>query len=249
MRALADSDSDLYLNEDETSLLPASGQSDQTLDAKELNTENDYFSLFKGYVITLYCTHSGETYVPNSGKSRVEGGLGLINQVAIHLGASLKEKGLQTKFIDTVHDYPEFQKSYTNSRKTVARVMAAEGQKMLALFDIHRDSIPGATEGQQIKVKGRNAAPILIVVGTNERENHPHWRENLEFAQRIYEEGEKLYPGLIKGVRTKSGTYNQEFFKHALLLEFGTDYNTLEECYYSSELFADVLLSVLEEAV
>lgn len=228
LRALATSDPDFYLDGDEGSPLPESLQTSEILESKETNPESDYYSLFKGYVVTLYCTHSGETYIPDSGAARVEGGPGLINQVAIHLGASLKEKGLQSKFISTIHDYPDFTKSYTNSRKTVARVMAAEGQKMLALFDIHRDSIPGVAEGQKATINGRKAAPILIIVGTNERKTHPHWRENLDFAQRIYKEGEKLYPGLIKGVRTKSGTYNQEFFNHALLLEFGTDYNSPE---------------------
>ncbi len=244
MRALATSDADIYVDGTEES---TDSQMAEGLDAKQLNTEGDYFSIFQGHTVAIYCTHSGETYVPDSGAVRIDGGPGLVNQVAIHLGTTLKEKGLDSKFISTLHDYPEYQKSYTNSRKTVARVMASEGQRIIALFDVHRDSIPGVTEGQQVKINGKAAAPILIVVGTNERKNHPHWRENLAFAQDIYKEGQEMYPGLIKGVRTKSGTYNQEFFDHSLLLEFGTDYNTVEECRYSAELFAGVLLKVLKE--
>jgi stage II sporulation protein P len=52
---------------------------------------------------------------------------------------------------------------------------------------------------------------------------------------------------LIKGVRTKSGTYNQEFFDHSLLLEVGSDYNSFAEAKYAGELFAQILLEVLEE--
>jgi len=216
------------------------------LDSSQVNTASTYFKLFSGRVVTLYCTHSGESYVPDSGKTRVEGP-GLVTRVAAHLGASLKLKGIEANFVNTIHDQPDFNKSYTNSRKTVARVMANEKSSILALFDIHRDSIPGVTEGAKVSIKGKNAAPILIIVGTDERKAHPHWRQNLQFAQKLYQQAAKDYPGLIKGVRTKSGTYNQEYFTGALLLEFGTDYNTLEECFYSSELFADILLKVLKE--
>jgi stage II sporulation protein P len=219
------------------------------LESSQVNTASNYFELFKGRTVTLYCTHSGESYVPDSGKTRIEGGPGLVTRVAAHLGTTLKQKGIEANFINTIHDQPDFNKSYTNSRKTVARVMASEKSSIIALFDIHRDSIPGVTEGSKVKIKGRNAAPILIIVGTDERKTHPHWRQNLQFAQKLYQQAAKDYPGLIKGVRTKSGTYNQEYFTGALLLEFGTDYNTLEECFYSGELFADILLKVLKEEI
>lgn len=219
------------------------------LDSSPVNTTSNYFELFKGRTVTLYCTHSGESYVPDSGKTRIEGGPGLITQVAAHLGTALKRKGIEANFINTIHDQPDFNKSYTNSRKTVAKVMADEKSSIIALFDIHRDSIPGVTEGTRVKIKGRNAAPILIIVGTNERKTHPHWKKNLQFAQKLYQQAAKDYPGLIKAVRTKSGTYNQEYFTGALLLEFGTDYNTVEECFYAGELFADVLLKVLKEEI
>lgn len=58
-----------------------------------------------------------------------------------------------------------------------------------------------------------------------------------------------MYPGLIKGVRTKAGTYNQEFHPRALLLEFGSDYNTLEEASYAARLFNQVLIEVLKEDI
>lgn len=219
------------------------------LDASQVNTASTYFKLFQGRLVTLYCTHSGESYVPDSGKTRVEGGPGLITRVAAHLGTTLKQKGIEANFVNTIHDQPDFNKSYTNSRKTVSRVMTTEKSSLLALFDIHRDSIPGVKEGAKVNIKGRSAAPILIIVGTDERKTHPHWKQNLQFAQKLYQQASKDYPGLIKGVRTKSGTYNQEYFTGALLLEFGTDYNTLEECFYSSELFADVLLKVLKEEI
>jgi len=34
-----------------------------------------------------------------------------------------------------------------------------------------------------------------------------------------------------------------------LLLEFGSDYNTLEEANYAAQLFSDVLMQVLKEEI
>ncbi len=210
-----------------------------------LNTNSDYFELFTGKKAALYCTHSGESYIPDSGDARVEKE-GLINDVAVSLSESLSLQGLECDFISTVHDFPDFNKSYTNSRETVNKVIAQNPNKLLALFDIHRDSIPGLKNADTITVDGEKAAVILIIVGTNERKKHDHWQENLDFANRLKKQSDKLYPGLIKAVRTKAGTYNQEFHNHALLLEFGSDQNTLEECKYSTQLFADILLEVLK---
>jgi stage II sporulation protein P len=197
--------------------------------------------------IVLYCTHSGETYAPDSGTARLERQRGLINTVAETFAEALADQGAAAEFIDTIHD-EDYNASYTRSRQTVNAVM--ERGEPAALFDIHRDSIPGETKGETILIDGEATARVLIVVGTDERKAHPRWRENMDFAERIYRQAQALYPGLIKGVRTKAGTYNQEFLNHALLLEFGTDQNSAAEAQAAARLMARVALMVLrEEAV
>lgn len=198
-----------------------------------------------GGKILLYCTHSAESYIPDEGKARVDGKRGLINQVAKHLSTEINKKGLDSEFINTIHDWPDYLISYSNSRDTIKSYLA-RNKSVAAVFDIHRDSIPGATTGETVMINGKRCAPILIIVGTSERKPHPNWKENLAFAQAIYEAGEARYPGLIKGVRTKAGTYNQEFHKNALLLEIGYDHNTLAEAKYAATLFAEVLAEVMQ---
>ncbi len=205
--------------------------------------------LAKDSRIVFYCTHSTETYIPDSGQARMKGKRGLVNNVAAHMADILGKKGLAADHINTIHDWPEYNESYANSRNTVKQLIDSGASKILALFDVHRDSIPGSTQAATVTVDGRKSAVILIVVGTDERKEHPHWKENLSFAQKIYKEGQLMYPGLIKGVRTKAGTYNQEYHNHALLLEMGSDYNSLEEAQYAGELFVNVLLQVLEKEV
>lgn len=199
----------------------------------------------KNVALFFYCTHNGESYRPDCGKSRLEGERGLINQVAAELQKEAANKGFNARYINTVHDYPDFAKSYANSRVTVQEILNSN-RDVDAIFDIHRDAYP-QPKPAVVEIDGKKAARILIVVGTDERKPHPHWEENAAFAKKIHQTGEKLYPGLIKGVRTKAGTYNQEFHEHALLLEFGNDYNRLEEALYSARLFTDVLCEVFKE--
>lgn len=234
---------------------PADG-GDAVIELEEATAEPDdlpeaavdpsaYAAPVEGGKIMLYCTHSAESYIPDEGKDRVDGKRGLINQVAQHLNTQMRRDGLDSEFINTIHD-TDYLISYSNSRNTIKSYLA-KNKSVEAVFDIHRDSIPGATAGETVVINGKKCAPILIVVGTSERKPHPHWKENLAFAQALHQAAEAKYPGLIKDVRTKAGTYNQEFHSHALLLEFGYDQNTLAEAQYAATLFSDVLAEVLKE--
>ncbi len=193
--------------------------------------------------IMLYCTHSAESYIPDGVKARVDGKRGLINQVAQHLNDELRKDGFNSEFINTIHD-ADYLISYSKSRNTIKNYLA-NNKSVEAIFDVHRDSIPGATSGETVTINGKKCAPILIIVGTNERKPHPEWKKNLAFAHAIQQAAEAKYPGLVKDVRTKAGTYNQEFHPQALLLEIGYDHNTLAEAQYAATLFSDVLAEVL----
>lgn len=210
------------------------------------NAGKIYYDFPAHYKVVMYCTHTSESYVLSSGKTKHEGERGLIDEVARNLASEINKRGLRAEYIDTIHDYPDYSQSYVKSRETVQKALQTE-DRIVALFDIHRDSIPGVNTGETVMINGQKSARILIIVGTDERKPHPNWRKNLSFAEKLYEAGERMYPGLIKGVRTKAGTYNQEFHEKALLLEFGSDYNTLEEVLYAASLFADVLITVLQE--
>lgn len=230
-------------SEEEADLTPI--VKDESEQAVPLDSET--LARFKKSQVFMYCTHSAESYIPDSGQARLDGKRGLINEVAATMEGVLNVRGMPAQFVNTIHDYPDYNTSYTKSRATVSKIVASN-KNILALFDIHRDSIPGQGKASTVKIKGNNCAQILIVVGTNERKPHPNWQQNRKFAEGLYQQGQKMYPGLIKGVITKAGTYNQEFHPHALLLEFGSDNNSLAEVNRSALLFADVLVEVLKEA-
>ncbi|MEW6448773.1 MAG: stage II sporulation protein P [Bacillota bacterium] len=192
-------------------------------------------------VVAIYNTHTGETYAATDGIERVAGRGGVVKVAAV-LERELRRHGIIVLRSEKIHD-SRYAASYLESEKTVREIIYANPE-IAALFDVHRDSNqPRGTV--TAKVNGREAARVLIVVGSDARQPFPNWRQNLAFAQRIAERSEALYPGLCIGVRVKEGRYNQFLHPRALLIEIGGVNNSLEEAEAAAELFARVLADVL----
>lgn len=198
-------------------------------------------------VVGVYYTHNAETFIPNDGKAKLEGKNGGIFKAGSALVRTLREEyGINTVQSETIHDYPDFNLSYVNSEKT-ARQMVQSNPSLQVLLDLHRDSGLASREASRVKIDGQYVAKILIIVGTDSRLSHPHWKKNYEFAQLLANKMDSLYPGLLKGVRLRSGRYNQHVHPHALLIEIGSDQNSLDEAERAAVILARVIAEVLEE--
>lgn len=194
-------------------------------------------------LVAIYNTHTGETYAATDGVERVAGRGGVVRVAAV-LEKGLRQHGIAVLRTERIHD-SRYATSYLESEKTVREFIYANPD-IAALFDIHRDSKqPAGTT--TVKVKGRDVARVLIVVGSDDRLPFPNWRQNLAFAQRIADRSDALYPGLCSGVRVKDGRYNQFLHPRVLLFEIGGVNNSLEEAEAAAELFAGVLAEVLKE--
>lgn len=195
-------------------------------------------------MVLIYTTHNAETYKPNAGTSRVEGKNGGIVTVSRTLTRALESKyAIKTLHSENMHDYPDYTKSYVNSMQTVKKFLK-EYPKIQVVLDIHRDAGLKTRGDTLVKIKGKDCAKVMIIVGTE----HPNWKQNLAFAQKIEKKANELYPGLIKCVRLHKGRrYNQNLHTRALLLEIGSDLNKEEDALESAKLMADVVASVLKK--
>ncbi len=195
-------------------------------------------------LIAIYCTHNAETYYPTAGKSRVEGEKGGVDQVARVLKRTLENDfGIPTVYVDTIHDYPDWSKSYANSAQTVQSLLN-QYLDLQILVDVHRDALP-TQEPKTIDINGQKTALLLFFVGSDERREHPHWKKNLALAQQIANILEAQHPGICRGVRVKAGAYNQHLHPGAILIEVGNDHNSLPE----AERAAIILAGALKEAL
>ena len=73
----------------------------------------------------------------------------------------------------------------------------------------------------------------------------PNWKENFRLAIRLQQTMEVLYPTLARPILLTARKYNQHLTTGSLLIECGTEANTLEQAKYSAELLADCLASTL----
>ncbi len=171
----------------------------------------------------------------------------------VHLGEivakKLNEAGIVTVHDKTVHDYPEYNGSYSRSAQTVCDNLE-KYPDIKIVIDLHRDAI---ASGDNDKVKltteinGRKAAQIMLVMGSQSGSvtNFPNWQENLKLAVRLQQTVEVMYPSLARSISLMSRNYNESLTTGSMLIEIGTDGNTIEEVEYSAELLGNALKSLL----
>lgn len=197
-------------------------------------------------LIAIYNTHNAETYIPTAGKARVDGENGGVALVAQTLTNKLEEKyGITTVYADTIHDYPDYIKSYTNSSRTV-KTLLEKYPDLKILIDVHRDALP-SKDSLTMNINGQSTARIMFVVGSDERSPHPNWKQNQALAQKINDVLESKQPGICRGVRVKPGTYNQQLHPGAILVEVGNDNNSLKEAERAVIILAEALSEVLKQ--
>lgn len=182
------------------------------------------------YKIAIYHTHNAECYVPSDGTDTVYGAGG-IHEVGLSFKEALEKKGITVLYSDQLH-LPHDRGAYRRSRVTALRLLR---QHPDAIFDVHRDAAPW--EAYALELKGEPVTQIQIVVGLS----NPGTSANQQFAYDLKGYADRLYPGLIHGVMTIWGSYNQDLSPLALLLEVGAHTNTKESAERGIARFADVV--------
>ena len=197
-------------------------------------------------LVAIYHTHNAETYIPYQGRAKVEGQNGGVSLAGDEMVKVLAEAGIRTVHDLSIHDYPNFPISYIKSEPT-AKQLVQQNARLKALLDVHRDA--GLPVKETVRVGNEDSARIMIVVGNDNHLPYPHWQwqENYAFAQKVAHRLQEQYPGVLKQVMLKDGRYNQHVFDHAILVEVGSDKNTLNEALVAARCFATVLAEVIKE--
>ncbi len=160
---------------------------------------------------------------------------------------------LEANGIGYIHDtqiYDEsYEGAYSRSRVSVERYLE-EYPSIQIVLDVHRDAIYYSdTERAKptAEIDGRKAAQIMIITGAEEGyiSDFPDWEANLRFALCFQKTAEDKYPGLMKPLYFCQRKYNMDTAKCSLLLEMGTDANTLDEAVYTAYLTGNVLTEII----
>lgn len=206
--------------------------------------------------VLIVHTHATESYMNEDrayytaqDKPRNEDNNKNVVKVGETFAEVLKKGGISVLHDKTHHDSPSYNQSYSRAKTTINEYLS-KYPSIKVVVDIHRDSI-AMTGNDKCKptaeINGKKAAQVMLVVGsqTGTVSGFPDWKQNLRLALRFQQTMEATYPGLARSMLFCSRKYNMNLTKGSMLLEVGTDANTLEEAVYSAELAGNALLSVL----
>ncbi len=171
-------------------------------------------------------------------------------RVGTEIANYLENLGYTVIHDKTIHD-DSYTKSYSESRKTVEKHLS-EHPEIQIVLDIHRDAIT-QDNGEKIKpvntIAGKKAAQLMIITGAEEGdvEDFPDWEYNLRFALQLQKKCETMFPGLMRPVLFSQRKYNMDMTRFSLLIEMGSEANTLEEACYSGRMLAAALAALMDE--
>ena len=207
--------------------------------------------------VLIYHTHTTEGYetldrdwYAADVSSRTEDTSRNVARVGSAIAEELERAGFVVLHDTTVHDR-KYGGAYDRSRQTVQAYLERYPD-LLVTLDVHRDAIQ-QNNGVKIKpvqtVAGKKAAQIMIIAGAEGGKvtAFPDWRQNLGFALRLQDACEQDAPGLMRPIFFCHRKYNMDMTPCSLLVEFGSEANTLEEAVYAGRLFGRSLASLLEQ--
>lgn len=163
----------------------------------------------------------------------------------------LIERGINTIHDTTCHDNPSYNGSYSRSAQTIKKNLD-QYPSIQVVIDIHRDSL-GTTDTGKIKptfkYDNKKAAQIMIISGCDPdgRLGFPNWRKNLRFALRVQKYAESMFPGITRPLRFAKVKYNEHLTPGSLLIEVGSDMNTLEEAKRTGVMLGEALAKLLND--
>ncbi len=228
----------------------ATAVSDDLFDAKKLLGKNMTMKAASDKPqILIYHTHSQETY-SDSRKGKEE-------DTVVGLGTYLTEL-LEEKYgYHVMHDKTKYDLMGGTLDRNLAYNYACDGVKKIldknpaieVVIDLHRD---GADGKRVVKVNGKDTAQVMLFNGLSRNAKgeiaylkNSNLQDNLAFSLQMQLKGRELYPGLMYKNYLHAYRYNLHLRKKSLLVETGTDKNTVEEAMNAMEYLAEILYDVL----
>lgn len=209
----------------------------------------------EGPLVLIVHTHSSEAYTPEPGQEytataayRTREEAQSVIAVGDILAKTLEEQGISVLHDRTCNDDPSYNTAYWT---TLQKIQAWKQQypSIQMVLDIHRDAVEDAA-GQAVALsssqQGQTAAKLMLVVGTDQGGlEHPDWQENLANAMKLQSVLQGQYPGLCRSLDLRKERFNQHMTPGSMLIEVGSNGNTLNQALYSAQLLGDALARML----
>ncbi len=228
IKKLLDTEADLTVNKDEPAVL-----------IFHTHTTETYEILDRGFYAVGHKTRSNDSAV-----NMVRVGEEIVREI--------ESAGYKVIHDKVIHD-SSYNGAYAHSRKSVETYLE-KYPSIKVVLDIHRDAIQ-RSDGTKIKptatVDGKKAAQIMIISGCQEEggpiEGFPDWKKNLVFAVELQNTLEELFEGITRPLYFSPRKYNMDLTDCSLLVEIGSDANTLDEAVYTGRCLGKAVSKILEK--
>lgn len=234
-------------------------KTDENVSIKNLlNTTPEYKKITKEEpYILIYHTHTTEGYelldkgwYSDDYNSRTKDSRKNMVRVGEELVKTLEEAGYKVIHDKNIYD-SSYNGAYSRSLVSVEKYLEKYPSIVLTL-DVHRDAIhysDGTKSKPTAEIDGKKAAQVMIISGCEGDgvEGFSGWKDNLTFAVHLQNSVEENYEGLMRPIFFCNRKYNMNVTSCSLLLEFGTDANTLEEAVYSASLIGKSIGKMLDK--
>lgn len=208
--------------------------------------------------ILIIHTHSSEAYTPAgldryeaSDIHRTEDKEYNIIRIGDELAAIYEEAGLNVIHDRGIYDSPSYTGSYNRSGAAVEEYLARYPD-ISVVIDLHRDALGanGVIYKTLAEEDGVCASQVMLLVGSDASGlEHPNWRSNLSLALYMQRAVNSTYPTLMRPVNLVQQRYNQHLSRGSVILEVGSDGNTLQEALAAIRLFGKATAPALLELV
>jgi len=189
-----------------------------------------------------YEPEEGNTYIP-SDPSRTQDKEHNMVRVGEEFCSVLEKNGISFIHDTALYDYPSYTGSYNRSMEAIDKYLEKYPSIKIVL-DLHRDALEGDGKTYKVSASLPSKAPcaqVMLVIGTDYNGlSHPNWKENLAFAAKLQKAADKKYETLMRPMVISGSRYNQQATSGSLIVEIGTNGNTLNEALCAARLFADV---------
>ncbi|MBW9155051.1 stage II sporulation protein P [Clostridium tagluense] len=192
--------------------------------------------------VLIYHSHTSEAYLASEkDTSKVSDSLdGTKNVTAV--GDVMEEEleknyGIAVIHDKTVNDKGDYYGAYKKSGVTLDKYLKEYGDFKL-IIDLHRDSKKAVTT----KLNGEDVAKFMFVV----TQKNPRYAKQKKIIDSMIGTSNKLFPGLLEPKEICTYDYGMSFYNqnksdNALLIEVGSDSNTIGEVKNTGKYLARII--------
>lgn len=196
--------------------------------------------------VLIYHSHTSEAYKSSDKDKNSTSMDGAKNVTSV--GDVIEEEleknyGIAVIHDKTVNDKGDYYGAYKKSGATLDKYLKEYGDFKL-IIDLHRDSVKKSVV--TTKLNGEDVARFMFVV----TEKNPKYASQKKMVDSMIGISNKLFPSLIRGQTITTyeygmGFYNQNKSNNAVLIEVGSDSNTIEEAKNTGKYLARIIAEQL----